>query len=124
MGNILFTRELHRRYHAQGLNAVAFHPGFVGTNFAADTTSTSIKLVYGNPLVRPFLRSAARGADQLIWMADTLTYSDWQAGQYYQKRRIAGHVNAQVENSALAADLWQVSADLTDTPDPDEPSTH
>ena len=23
----LFTKELHRRYHARGLSAVAFHPG-------------------------------------------------------------------------------------------------
>jgi NAD(P)-dependent dehydrogenase (short-subunit alcohol dehydrogenase family) len=39
LANILFTRGLHQHYSAQGLSAVAFHPGNVATNFAADTTS-------------------------------------------------------------------------------------
>ena len=30
---VLFTRELHRRYHASGLSAATFHPGYVDSNF-------------------------------------------------------------------------------------------
>jgi NAD(P)-dependent dehydrogenase (short-subunit alcohol dehydrogenase family) len=30
---VLFTRELHRRYHAAGLSAASFHPGYVNSNF-------------------------------------------------------------------------------------------
>ena len=39
LANVLFTRELHRRFHDQGINAVAFHPGVIRTNFANDTPS-------------------------------------------------------------------------------------
>jgi NAD(P)-dependent dehydrogenase (short-subunit alcohol dehydrogenase family) len=30
---VLFTRELHRRYHASGLSTATFHPGYVDSNF-------------------------------------------------------------------------------------------
>ncbi len=30
---VLFTRELHRRYHASGLSVAAVHPGYVSSNF-------------------------------------------------------------------------------------------
>lgn len=36
LGNILFTKELHRRFYDQGLSTVALHPGNVATNFAND----------------------------------------------------------------------------------------
>ncbi|MGJ3561189.1 SDR family NAD(P)-dependent oxidoreductase [Streptomyces sp. INA 01156] len=36
---VLFTRELHDRYHEQGLSAVAFHPGGVASNFATASRS-------------------------------------------------------------------------------------
>ena len=39
--NVLFTRELDRRYKSKGINAVAFEPGVVRTNFGAG----SIKFV-------------------------------------------------------------------------------
>src|SRR5262249_48265501 len=38
LANILFTRELDRRYRANGISAVAFHPGVVRSSFASDTT--------------------------------------------------------------------------------------
>ena len=31
--NILFTKELHRRYHSAGISTAAFHPGSVASNF-------------------------------------------------------------------------------------------
>lgn len=36
LANILFTRELHRRYAKHGIAAAAFHPGTGATNFASD----------------------------------------------------------------------------------------
>lgn len=43
--NILFTKELHRRYHDHGINAVAFHPGNIASNFANRATGF-FKFVY------------------------------------------------------------------------------
>jgi NAD(P)-dependent dehydrogenase (short-subunit alcohol dehydrogenase family) len=63
--NILFTRELHRRFHAETVAAAAFHPGVVRTGFATEF-SNSWSLFYRSPL-RYLLRSPAMGADTLVW---------------------------------------------------------
>jgi short-subunit dehydrogenase len=39
LANILFTNELHRRHHGQGLSAVAFHPGAVSSNFGSGASA-------------------------------------------------------------------------------------
>ncbi|MFG1643428.1 hypothetical protein ACGFMK_24300 [Amycolatopsis sp. NPDC049252] len=36
LGNILFSQELHQRFHLQGISAAAFHPGTVATKFVSD----------------------------------------------------------------------------------------
>ena len=108
--NILFTRELHARCGAEGLNAVAFHPGFIATGFAAQTNSAAMKLVYGNPVSRRFLRSADAGADQLVWLATTPAGVGWVPGGYYEKRKIARRVNPQSTDAELGRGLWAASA--------------
>jgi len=59
LANILFTRELHRRYAPQGISAVAFHPGVVATSFASETTSW-FRWIYRTPVGRLFLDSRMR----------------------------------------------------------------
>jgi len=124
LANILFTRELHDRFHTDGLNAAAFHPGLVATSFASDTTSTAMKLVYANPLARRFIAGPDRGADQLVWLSETRPGTEWQSGAYYEKRTIAGKVNPQSRDRDLARRLWDVSCGLLGMPLPDaSPST-
>ena len=48
--NILFTKELHRRYHEAGIATAAFHPGTVASNFSADSGLKSYELMYQTPL--------------------------------------------------------------------------
>ena len=116
LANILFTRALHDRFHTAGLSAAAFHPGFVATNFASDTTSTAMKLVYANPLARRFIASPERGADQLVWLSETQPGTQWQSGAYYEKRTIASRVNPQSRDQDLARRLWDVSCGLLEIP--------
>ena len=47
LANILFTKELHERFHGRGLSSVAFHPGNVATNFASDTDSYFQRVYHG-----------------------------------------------------------------------------
>lgn len=110
--NILFTTELHARYGSQGLNAVAFHPGIIGSSFASETTSLAMRLTYGNPLVKPFLTSTRKGADQLVWLSETSPGQAWQPGGYYEKRKIAVRVNPQSRDADLARRLWLKSESL------------
>ncbi|MCW2926563.1 MAG: hypothetical protein JWM86_531 [Thermoleophilia bacterium] len=111
LANIVFTRELHRRHHADGISAVAFHPGVVATSFAKDTTHL-MRFIYHTPLRRLFTISSARGAEPLTWLARGLPGETWQPGEYYERRAIATRVSPQQRDAALAEQLWDRSVEL------------
>ena len=110
--NILFTRELHTRYHQQGISTAAFHPGIVASNFASETNSL-MRYIYHTPMRRLFLISSARGADTLVWLATTTPGQDWQSGEYYEKRSISQTINAKALDPYLARELWEQSEALS-----------
>lgn len=113
LANILFTQELHRRYHAQGLSAVAFHPGNVATNFASDTPSP-IRFIYRTPLSRLILISADKGGQALTWLADGTPGVTWQSGGYYENNKIVPEkkMHPQARDASVARDLWTSSEAL------------
>ena len=110
LGNILFTKELHRRYHKQGISTVAVHPGGIATNFANNTTSIFC-FVYRTPLAL-LLARPLQGALPLIWLAQATPGRDWQSGDYYNKMKV-GRPSRQALDATLAHDLWEVSAAST-----------
>lgn len=109
--NILFTKELHRRYHERGISAAAFHPGAVASGFATQSSSF-MKGIYTSRIGRAFMISPEKGADQLVWLAETEPGSDWVPGTYYEKRRAARHNNPQALDADLARRLWDRSEQL------------
>ena len=112
LANILFTKELHRRFHGEGISAAAFHPGPVATGFASDTTSL-MRWVYQTPLRRlAGLLTPEQGALTLLWLAETTPGDDWASGEFYEKLRVA-RTSAQAADAALARALWDRSAVLT-----------
>ncbi|TXN32791.1 SDR family NAD(P)-dependent oxidoreductase [Lacisediminihabitans profunda] len=106
LANILFTRELHRRYHEAGISTAAFHPGVVATSFAANSTSF-MRLGYTGFFSR-FMLSPEQGADTLVWLATTTPGTDWVSGEYYEKRAIQ-KANKQAYDDELARALWERS---------------
>ena len=109
--NILFTRELDRRYGDQGIAAAAFHPGVVGTNFASDTTHP-MRFLYHTPVIKNlFTISPARGARGLVWLAENEPGTTWPKGEYFEHNKVA-RSNPQARDAALAAALWDRSAEL------------
>lgn len=111
LANVLFTKSLHTKFHAEGLRAVAFHPGTVSTNFASESSSI-MRLVYRTPLKRLLLISAERGGANLRWFIDGIPDETWFSGAYYDERALSNRVNPQVDDPALAESLWQRSAEL------------
>jgi NAD(P)-dependent dehydrogenase (short-subunit alcohol dehydrogenase family) len=109
--DILFTKELHRRYHAQGMAAAAFHPGVTRTSFASEFGGGYWSIIYST-FIKHLLLSPAGGADTLVWLATSKLGKDWQSGEYYQKRKIK-EPSKQAQDPKLAHDLWEVSAKLT-----------
>ena len=115
LANVLFAKSLHTRFHAQGLSAVAFHPGTVRTNFAAESSSI-MRLLYRTPLKHVMLIGPDKGGATLRWFIDGTPDETWFSGAYYDERVLTTKVNPQVNDAALADALWQRSAELVGVP--------
>lgn len=111
LANNLFTRELHRRYHAEGLAAAAFHPGAVASNFAADSQGL-IKYLARSRIARAFMVTPEKGARQLTWLAETDPGTDWISGAYYENGKLARRNSPQAFDDDLARGLWERSEHL------------
>ncbi|MEU4388977.1 SDR family NAD(P)-dependent oxidoreductase [Promicromonospora sp. NPDC023805] len=109
--NILFTTELHRRFHDQGLSSAAFHPGGVATNFGAESTSF-FRPLYQSRIGKMVLATPEKGAAQLVRFARTDSGTGWQSGAYYEGGRVARRVHPQARDADLARRLWDRSAEL------------
>lgn len=114
--NILFTTELHRRHHTDGLSTACFYPGNVVTNFSSDTTSPimrTVRFLGTKPVIRNILLSTPeQGADQIVWLAEGTPGRDWRSGAYYYKRKDVEPKNPQVVDVDLARRLWERSEEL------------
>ena len=111
LANILFTRELHRRYNGAGISTAAFHPGIVATNFSAGST-TVMRHLYQTLLSR-LLLTPEKGADTMVWLANGTPSRDWTSGEFYTKRTVS-KANPQAYDAELAARLWDRSAELVE----------
>ena len=109
--NILFTKELDRRYRSTGISTVAFHPGVVSTNFASDPASAFHKVYHSDGKSTLAMITPDAGADQLIWIAEGVAGIDWEQGEYYDLRKL-GATHEQANDPDLAVKLWEQSANL------------
>lgn len=103
---ILFTRELHRRYHAQGVAAATFHPGYVNSNFGDASGSKFLNFMKRYSPLSRFTLSADEGADQLVWLASSTPGVDWRPGEYYAKHKVA-KAHRSAYDPELASQLWE-----------------
>ncbi|PRB13306.1 short-chain dehydrogenase [Microbacterium sp. MYb62] len=117
LANVLFAKSLHTKFHADGLSAVAFHPGTVQTNFASDSSSI-MRLLYRTPLKHLMLIGADKGGETLRWFIEGTPDETWFSGAYYDERRLTTKVNPQANDADLAEALWQRSAELVGIPAP------
>ena len=110
LANILFTKELQRRYGDRGLLAFAIHPGVVNTRFG-ETAAGWFRL--GVSLVRPFMRTVEKGAATVIWSA-TDAEADRHAGQYLCDLKVK-KPSQEARDAEVAQRLWLESARLVGT---------
>jgi NAD(P)-dependent dehydrogenase (short-subunit alcohol dehydrogenase family) len=109
LANVLFTYELARRQPATGVTANALHPGVVRTAFGAEDPSGIQRLFI--PVMRPFMKSPARGAATSIHVASAPDLQQVTGGYFAASKPRSSAARSYDE--AAAARLWQVSADLT-----------
>lgn len=108
LANIMFTHELSKRIHDDGVTANCLHPGVVATNFG----KTGTPLVRcAMRLFRPFFTGAEQGAETSIHLASSPEVSG-VTGKYFIKKREARSSPASYDES-VAARLWSVSESMT-----------
>lgn len=108
--NILFTKELARRFGDQGLAAVAFHPGAIASSFAGSSTGVW-RWLYTSPLASRLLTSTEVGGARLGWLALGTPGVDWQSGGYYANNRPA-RTHPIAADPVIARRLWEASAEM------------
>jgi NAD(P)-dependent dehydrogenase (short-subunit alcohol dehydrogenase family) len=109
LANVLFTRELARRWGPLGVSAAAAHPGIVRSQWGRSGPA-AVRLVVSSPF-RLAMRSPERGADTLVWLATSVPGSDWESGGYFAGRTPAT-ANPAADDADLARELWDRSAQM------------
>lgn len=112
LANILFTKELAKRYAESGITAYAVHPGVVDSGFG-----TNFSGAYGlmMTLARPFMRTPERGAETSVYLAtaplSVLTKMNGKAGGsggFFADSRPKS-ISHSDNTNRQAADLWTKS---------------
>ncbi|RNE48562.1 oxidoreductase [Corynebacterium alimapuense] len=108
LGNVLFTKALHERFHSAGLNAVAFHPGVIATNFAAETSSP-MRFGYRTGLSK-MLTPATAGGENLAYFTTGVPGIHWESGRYYNDKRRPGFQRRSAQKPALVDRVFDETA--------------
>ena len=109
LANVMFTRELARRWEPLGVTAAAVHPGMVRSQWGR-SGPTAVRAVMNSPL-RLAMRSPERGADTIVWLATSTPGQDWKSGGYYANRRPAT-ASPLADDAQLAGQLWDRSLSM------------
>lgn len=102
--DILFTRELQRRYGETGINAVAFEPGVVRTNFGSESTAF-VNFCYHTPLKYLFTISPEKSARRLTRLALGAPAVDFVPGEVYSYKKPL-RLKFRDPDGSAAASLW------------------
>lgn len=105
--NILFTRELARRWAGTGVTANSLHPGFVATRFGDESGGL---LSYGVRLAKMFALSPAKGARTLVYLASSPEVATISGGYFYQCHLATPTREAQDDTAARR--LWSETEKL------------
>ncbi|WP_101757950.1 SDR family oxidoreductase [Oceanicoccus sp. KOV_DT_Chl] len=107
--NLLFAKELTKRFSTEGIVANAVHPGVVATELARDQ---SLGFMLLGVLALPFAKNVKQGAATSVYVATAPDYAD-RGGLYFGNcsEWKPSYQLAQDENTASA--LWQRSGVLT-----------
>ena len=105
--NILFTRELARRWSGKGVTANCLHPGFVASRFGDGSGGLLSRVVR---VAKVFAISPEKGAQTIVYLASSPDVGAI-SGEYFYKCRPATPT-AGGRDDAAAKRLWMESAEI------------
>ena len=100
--NILYTRELARRWTGTGVTANSLHPGFVATRFGDQSGGLFSYVVRAAKLVAAI--SPEKGAETLVYLASSPEVAAISGGYFY-KCKLA-QPTREAQDDAAARRLW------------------
>ena len=112
LANLLFSNQLARQHRPHEIAANALHPGVVSTDFGAEDPARAQRLLV--PLLRPFMKNAARGAATSIHVASAPEL-EGVTGRYFTRSKPTRSARHGYDEAA-AARLWRISGDLVGLP--------
>ncbi len=107
--NLMFARELHRRYAKDGIVANGLHPGIIPTELARDQNLPGMML---GLLAIPFMKSVPRGAATTVYVATSPDYQI-RGGLYFSDCREKKPDNKLALDDKVCRAVWQRSCELT-----------
>lgn len=107
LANILFTRELARRWRGRPVTVNALHPGFVASGFGRGEAGALSRMM---GLAHRFAISEEEGARTTLFLAGSPQVAG-VSGRYFVKAQEAAPA-PQALDDAAAARLWQLSEEL------------
>ncbi|MFG6401165.1 MULTISPECIES: SDR family NAD(P)-dependent oxidoreductase [unclassified Microbacterium] len=110
LANVLFTKELNRRFGDAGISTAAFHPGAIASSFGGSSTGPW-RFMYSNPITSRLLTSVEVGGSRLTWLALGKPGVDWESGEFYSNNRPA-RTNRLADDPLVAKRLWDESVEL------------
>jgi NAD(P)-dependent dehydrogenase (short-subunit alcohol dehydrogenase family) len=105
--NILFTRELSRRWGGKGITVNCLHPGFVATRFGDGSGGFLSQAVR---LAKTFAISPEKGAQTIVYLASSPDVASVSGEYFYQCSPATPTTEAR--DDAAANRLWIESAKL------------
>lgn len=107
LANLLFARELSRRFQGTQKVACAVHPGVIATNLGRHMGLGAAALALAGPL---FLKTIPQGAATQVWAA-VKAEPDTIRGQFLADCNVATSSKAG-QDTALAERLWQKTEEI------------
>ncbi len=104
LANILFTAELGRRLDGTGITAHCYDPGLVATNF---NQNNGLMARMTMAVMKLFSRTAEKGAETLVWLADSSSITG-PNGSYYVDKQLKNPSEA-AQDLNTAKQLWKIS---------------
>lgn len=106
LANVLFTRELAKRYADDGISSFSLHPGGVGTNIAGrGFLRRNLYRIFGGHM------TPKRGAQSSIYLA-TEPGIEVHSGGYFGQSSNKKSSSKRGQDMRMAQRLWDASAEL------------
>ena len=108
LSNVIFTSKLASLLSSTAIEVTAFHPGYVHTEFGRDINGI-LRMIFNFSMI--FARTPQKGAETLVWLANTSDDSI-QSGKFYFDKKVK-KPNPQALDPDIVNRLWSISEELT-----------